>query len=76
MYAACMIWTGLEWAHYTSNEGDRYQKFILALAICTGLLPAIGCPRNILALLLCAMPWATHLGLVVSDIFHRSGSLA
>jgi hypothetical protein len=73
MFAACMVWTVLEWAHYFSNENDKYQKFILASAICLGLLPAIGCSANVLAVLLCMVPWAIHLGLVVSDVLHRSG---
>jgi hypothetical protein len=72
MFGACMLWAVLEWAHYFSNENDKYQHVILASAICIGLLPAIGCSSNVLAVLLCMVPWAVHLGLVVSDVLHRS----
>jgi hypothetical protein len=76
MFAACMIWAVLEWAHYFGNEDDKYQNVVLASAICIGLLPAIGCSANILAVLLCIVPWAVHLGLVVSDVLHRSRFIA
>jgi hypothetical protein len=76
MFAACMIWAVLEWAHYFGNEANKYQNVVLASAICVGLLPAIGCSPNVLAVLLCVVPWAIHLGLVVSDLLNRSRFIA
>jgi hypothetical protein len=76
MFTACMTWAVLEWAHYFSNEDDRYQNVALVSAICIGLLPAIGCWSSALAALLCIVPWAVHLGLVVSDVLHRSRFIA
>jgi hypothetical protein len=70
MVAACLTWTVLEWSLYESNAEDRYQLPILGLATCLGLLPAIGCLSNVLGIMFCTMPWAMHLGLVVSEVLH------
>jgi uncharacterized membrane protein len=70
MVAACLTWTVLEWSLWESNADDKYQLPILGVATCLGLLPAIGCLSNVVGVMFCTMPWAMHLGLVVSELLH------
>jgi hypothetical protein len=68
---ASMTWAFLEWAHYQSNTEDKYQIAILGVASIIGFLPALGSGKDTLTVLFGTLPLAMHLGLLVSDVFHR-----
>jgi hypothetical protein len=68
---ASMAWAFLEWAHYQSNVKDKYQIAILGVASIVGLSPALGSEKDTLTVLFGTLPLAMHLGLLVSDVFHR-----